>query len=72
VNGDTRLYARTLKDREREAVQLVTERPGITLAEVQAHFELSDAAMRRLESDCEVRSASSCRRCPSPRSWSRA
>jgi hypothetical protein len=50
VNGDTRLYPRTLKDREREAVQLVSERPGITLAEIQAHFELTNAAMRRLES----------------------
>jgi hypothetical protein len=50
VNLDAQLYPRTLKKREREAVQLVSERPGMTLAQVQGHFELSDAAMRRLES----------------------
>jgi hypothetical protein len=50
VDSATRLYPRILKAREQQALQLVRETPGITLGEVQAVLDLSDAGMRRLTS----------------------
>jgi hypothetical protein len=48
VHDDTHLYPRQLREREKQALQLVLDWPGITVAELQNALGATDAKMRKI------------------------